>query len=80
MSDERLTKLEVLRYGPSLRGPCVKSEGLVFHGTARAIRLINSLLSGKNKIFQTFTENFPKIFQRLSFKKLVQNRFSMVFC
>ena len=36
------TEPEVLKYGPSLRGPCVKNEGLVFHGTARAIRLMNS--------------------------------------
>ena len=36
---DRNTKPEILKYGPSLRGPCVKSEGLVFHGTARAIRL-----------------------------------------
>ena len=74
------TKLEVLKYGPSLRGPCVKNEGLVFHGTARAIRLINSLLNGKNEnipnIDRQFADNSPKIF----FTKLVQNHFSNVFC
>ena len=32
----------------------VKNERLVFHDTARAIRLINSLFYGKN-------ENIPKI-------------------
>ena len=35
---------------PKLRSTdraCVKTEGLVFYGTARAIRLINSLLYGK---------------------------------
>ena len=37
-----------------LASPCWKNEGLVFHGTARAIRLINSLLDGKR-------ENIPNI-------------------
>ena len=32
------------------RGPCIKNEGLVFHGTAQAIQLINSLFYGKTKI------------------------------
>ena len=40
----------------------MKNEDLVFHGTARAIRLINSLLDGKNenipKIYREFAENF----------------------
>ena len=55
---------EVLKYGASLRGPCVKNEDLVFHGTARAIRLINSLLHGKNEnvpnIHKEFADNFSK--------------------
>ena len=43
---------------------CVKNEGLVFHGTARAIRPINSLLYEKNsenilKIHGEFGDNFP---------------------
>ena len=29
----KFTKSEILKYGPSLRDPCVKNEGLVFHGT-----------------------------------------------
>ena len=56
----------ILKYGPSLRGPCVKNEGLVFHGTARAMRLINSLLHGKGEnvpnIHREFADNFPKFF------------------
>ena len=43
---------------------CLKNEGLVFHGTAWAIRLINSLLYVKNKyvnnIHREFSGNFPK--------------------
>ena len=42
-----------------MRGPCIKNEGLVFHGTARAIRLINSLLDGKN-------ENIPNIHRQVA--------------
>ena len=75
------TKPEVLKYGPILRGPCVKNEDLVFHGTARAIRLINSLFNGENestpKIHREFSDNFPK---KLFFMKLVQNHFPRVFC
>ena len=71
------TKPEVLKYVQSLQGPRVKSEGLVFHGTARAIRLINSLLDGKN-------ENIPNIHRQFSekifFTKLDQNHFPKVFC
>ena len=73
------TKPEVLKYGPSLRGPCVKNEGLVFHGMARAIRLINSYYMAKTKIFRTFTDNFPAILWKTS-TKLNQNRFPKVFC
>ena len=62
--------------GPSLRGPSVKDEGWVFHGTARAIRLINSLLFGENEnipnIHREFPDNFPKNY---FFTKLVQNHF-----
>ena len=43
---------------------CVKNEGLVFHGTARAVQLINSLLDGKNEsipnIHRELADNFPK--------------------
>ena len=71
----------VLKYGPSLRGPCVKNEGLVFHGTARAIRLINSLLYEKNEnipnIHRQFANNSPK---KIFFTKLDQNHFPKVFC
>ena len=60
----RNTKAEFLKYGPSLRGPCVKTEGLVFHGTVRAIWLINSLLYDQNKnipnIHRQFADNFSK--------------------
>ena len=55
------TKIEVLKYGPSLRGPCVKSDGLVFHGTEREIRLINSLFSGKNENIQYCSPNYTKL-------------------
>ena len=41
---------------------CVKTEGSVFHGTARAIRLINSLLNGEKenilKLHREFGDNF----------------------
>ena len=66
------TKPEVLKK----LGPCVKSEGLVFHGTARAIRLINSLLHGKNEIFRTFTDNSPK---KIFFHKIRPKSFSQGF-
>ena len=53
----------------------MENEGLVFHGTARVIRLINSLLDGKNEnIHREFADNFPK---KLFFTKLVQNHFPM---
>ena len=57
-----------------------KNERLVFHGTARAIRLINSSLYGKNEnilnIHRQSADNSPtKIF----FIKLVQNHFAKVF-
>ena len=49
----------------------MKNEGLVFHGMARAIRFIYSLLYGKN-------ENIPNIYRQFAdnspfFIKLVQN-------
>ena len=64
-------KPEVLKYGPSLRGPCVKNEGVVFHGTARAIQLINNLFYGKSEnipnIYRQFSYNSPKkIFHEIS--------------
>ena len=61
-----LTRPEVLKYGPRLRGPSVKNEDQVFQGTSRAIRLINSLFYGKNENENTpnthreFANNFPK--------------------
>ena len=54
------SKPKVLKYGTSLRGPCGKNEGLVFHCTARVIRLINSLLDGRNENIPSIPENFPK--------------------
>ena len=62
---------------------CIKTEGLVFHGTAQAIRLMNSLLHGKNenilKIHQEFVDNFPTdLFTRNLFK-IVFSRFSADF-
>ena len=63
-----ISPIEVLKYGPSLRGPCVKIEGLVFHGTKRAIWLINSLLNGKNRnipnIHREFADSFMKLVQK----------------
>ena len=57
-----------------------KSEGLVFHGTARAIRLINSLLYRKNEnipnIHRQFVDNSPK---KIFFTKLDQNHFPRLF-
>ena len=74
---------EVLKYGRSLRGPCVKNEGSVFHGTARAIRLINSLLDGKNKnipnIHRQFADNSKKnIFHKIRPKSFSQG-FLLIF-
>ena len=43
---------------------CVKSEGLVFLGTGRAIQLINSLSYGENEytpnIHRELADDFPK--------------------
>ena len=54
--------------------PCVKIEGLVFHGMARAIRLINSLLHGKNEnvlnIHREFADNFRKIIFHENYSKI----------
>ena len=50
---------EVMKYGPSLQDPFVKTEGLIFHGNARAIQSVASCVT-KMKILQKFTENFPK--------------------
>ena len=66
---------------------CVKTEGLVFHSTPRAIRLTNSLIYSKNenipKIYREFSEFFSQdlsiiIFPRISvdykiFRKLFEN-------
>ena len=55
-------------FGPSLRDPCVKNEGLVvFHDTARAIRLINSLLHSKNENIPIMNRQFSEknIFMKL---------------
>ena len=75
---------EILRRGfevrPSLRGSFVKNEGLVFHGTAPTIRLINSLLLAKRNILRTLTDNLPTHLQKNIFTKLVQNHFPKVFC
>ena len=61
----------------------MRNEGLVFHDTARAIRIINGLLHSKNKIFQTFTENLPTIFRKIIFHEIspksFQNHFPKVF-
>ena len=74
------TKPEVLKHGPSLRDPCVKHDGLVFHGTARAIRLINNLLHGKNELlFRTFTKNSPTIFRIFS-QEISSKSFPQDFC
>ena len=71
------------KYGPSLRGPCVKNEGLVFHGMAPAIRLINSLLYGKKKyipnIHQEFADKFPKNYFSQIKTKIIFPRFSLIF-
>ena len=73
------TKPEVLKYGPSLRGPCVKNEGLVFHGTAQSIRLINSLLHDKKRKCTEHSLRICRQFsEKLFFTKLVQNHFSKV--
>ena len=73
-------KPEILKYGPSLRDPCIKNEGLVFHSTAQAIRLINSLLMAKTKMHRTFTENFPTIFRKIIFHEISPKSFPKVFC
>ena len=58
----------------------MKSEGLVFNDTARAIRLINSLLMAKTKIFLTLIDNFGQFSEKIFVTKLVQNHFPKVFC
>ena len=58
---------------------CVKTEGLVFHGTGRAIWLIDSFLYGKNenilKIHREFVDYFPKNFSQ-NMSKIIFSRFS----
>ena len=44
-----------------MRGLCIKNGGLVFHGTAQAIWLIDSLLYDRKKTFQTFTDDLLTI-------------------
>ena len=44
----------------------------MFHGTTRAIRLINSLFMAKTKMYQTFTENLPTIFRKILLLEIVQ--------
>ena len=66
-----------------MRGPCVRNDGLVFHGTARAIRLINSLLDGKNEnipnIHRQFADNSQKnIFHEIR-PKLFSQGFLLIF-
>ena len=74
---------EVLKYGPSLRGPFVETEGLVFHGTARAIRLKNRLLNDNNeKIPRTqpeLADNFPKNYFSRIFSKIILPNFCIDF-
>ena len=61
-----------------------KNEGLVFHGTARAVWLINSLLYVKNenipkKLHREFSNNFLKYyFQEISPKTFSQG-FLLIF-
>ena len=70
-----------VKYGPSLRDPCVKDECFVFHGTAKAISLINSLLYGEK---ENIPEDSPRIRRQLPknyfLTKLIQNHFPKVFC
>ena len=82
-SYREILSLRVLKCGTSLRGPCVKNEDLVFHGTTRAIRLINSLLPGKNEnipnIQRQFTDNSQKnIFHEIRSKSFSQG-FLLIF-
>ena len=68
------TKPEVLKYGPSLRGPCLKNEGLAFHGKARAVQLINSLLYGRNENIPSIHPDFPENpFYKFRRKKFSEN-------
>ena len=58
------TKPEVFESRTELVRSVGKNDGLVFHGTARAIRLINSLSYGTNdnvpNIHREFADNVPK--------------------
>ena len=54
---------------------CVTNEGLVFHSTAQALRLINSLSDGKTKIFGHSPRICRLFSEKLFFTKLVQNHF-----
>ena len=70
---------EVLKHRPSLQGSWVKTERLVFHGMAWAIRLINSLLHGKNENISKLTENLPTIFRKIIFHEISTKSFSQSF-
>ena len=64
-SVQQNTTSEVLKYGLSLQGPFVKTEGLVIHGISRAVWMINILQYGKTKLLRKVTDNFPKLFKNL---------------
>ena len=53
-----------------------KTEVLVFHGTARAIRLIISLLDGRN---ENISEYSPRIFRKITFHEISVKSFSQGF-
>ena len=68
----------------SLRGPGVNNEGLVFHSTGRAIRLINSLLHSENSyipkihrenLLRKFAEKII-IFRKIIFREISPKSFS----
>ena len=64
-----------------MRGPCVKNEGLVFHGMARAFWLLNGFSCWQRR---RYSKHLPRICrqlpEKLFFIKLVQNHFPKVFC
>ena len=70
----------VLKYRPSLQGPCVKNKNSVFYSMAWAIRLINNLLYCKCQNILNNYREFATAFWKLIFHKLVQNHFPKIFC
>ena len=70
----------VLKYRPSLRGPCVKKKNSAFYSMAWAIRLINNLWYRKCQNILNIYREFATVFWKRVFHKLVQNHFPKILC